>query len=88
MMSYYQAVINPERCISCGMCSDTCPMKAIEERTPSYNVMDKRCIGCGLCINKCPEQAISLRELADKKDAPLESVEHILDRLTRERGLC
>jgi Na+-translocating ferredoxin:NAD+ oxidoreductase subunit B len=88
MVSYFRAIIDPDICISCGMCSDTCPMTAIVEGTPSYQVLEKRCIGCGLCVEECLAGALSLSELEVKKDAPMENVENILDRLSHERGMC
>lgn len=48
--------IDPDRCISCGLCEDRC-------RTQSIKVSDryvdrKRCVRCFDCVADCPEGAI------------------------------
>jgi Na+-translocating ferredoxin:NAD+ oxidoreductase subunit B len=59
--SHYYAEIDPEKCVSCGICSDDrCQVKAIEEGDDTYKVIKERCIGCGLCIRTCPGEAIRL----------------------------
>lgn len=59
--SHYYAEIDPEKCLSCGICADErCQVKAIEEGEESYRIDPERCIGCGLCIRTCSGEAISL----------------------------
>lgn len=46
------------RCTACGACAETCPVAAIDERTP--RLTDKKlCINCTACIHVCPEGARS-----------------------------
>ncbi|MBO4360715.1 MAG: RnfABCDGE type electron transport complex subunit B [Eubacteriaceae bacterium] len=70
------AVVNPSKCISCGMCVRSCPRNLIElvpiskttrvqcsNRDTGLNV--KRickagCIGCGICSKQCEFEAITL----------------------------
>ena len=59
--SNYYAEIDPEKCVSCGICSDErCQVGAIEEGTDAYRIIQERCIGCGLCVSTCPNDAIRL----------------------------
>jgi len=57
--SNYYAVIDPDLCISCGVCADDrCQVNAIEEADDAYAVIKEKCIGCALCLTTCPEEAI------------------------------
>lgn len=53
------ARIDPEKCIACGLCQDTCTFKAIEEGD-TFRVIGERCDECGSCMLVCPEEAIGL----------------------------
>lgn len=55
-----KAVIDPEKCISCGICEEVCRFGAISHEGPSYKVDPLDCEGCGYCHHACPAQAISL----------------------------
>ena len=59
--SSYYAVIDADKCISCGICAETrCQVRAIDEGVDAYSITPEKCIGCGLCISTCPVAAISL----------------------------
>ena len=58
-----KAVIDQERCVSCGLCIDLCPEHAISMHGTAIIDSDQ-CTGCGSCINECPNQAISLSDAA------------------------
>jgi len=59
--SHYVSQIDPDKCVSCGICADErCQVKAIKEAKGSYEVMKDRCIGCGLCVTGCPSEAVTL----------------------------
>jgi uncharacterized protein (DUF362 family)/ferredoxin len=54
-----------DKCIACGICEDSCPMKAISliHHERHYAEIDhKRCIRCYCCHEMCAEKAIELRE--------------------------
>ena len=64
--SPFQAKINFDSCIACGICEKRCPMDAIK-RMDAIKIEDKkalldtdRCIGCGLCVSTCPTGALFL----------------------------
>ncbi|MFP4115831.1 MAG: ATP-binding protein [Candidatus Aenigmatarchaeota archaeon] len=58
-----KAVLDEERCTSCGKCRDICTFSAIdwdEERdVPAIN--EYMCEGCGACELACPENAFELK---------------------------
>ncbi len=59
--SNYRAVIDPEECISCGMCIERCPVKAIANDQNDKALVERaKCIGCGVCVIGCPTDAIEL----------------------------
>ena len=50
-------VCDPEKCESCGICVQTCPVKAISmNNIPEFN--DSICIQCFCCMELCPHGAI------------------------------
>jgi MinD superfamily P-loop ATPase len=63
--SNYRAVIDPEKCISCGACIERCPVDAIAEDENGKSKVDRaKCIGCGVCVIKCPTDAIELEPVS------------------------
>ena len=69
--SYYQARIDPELCLNCGLCRERCQVEAIRERDGCAELTVDKCIGCGLCVGTCPEEAISLVEKPGMEAPPL-----------------
>ncbi|MGI9133753.1 MAG: benzoyl-CoA 2,3-epoxidase subunit BoxA, partial [Rhodoferax sp.] len=53
-----QHLIDPEVCIRCNTCEDTCPVDAITHDSRNYVVDFERCNGCNDCISPCPTGAI------------------------------
>jgi len=64
--SGFEAVIDPETCVACGMCVDLCRFGAV--RKPSwddfagYSIDPLRCEGCKVCVQFCPAGAIGFTE--------------------------
>ena len=51
-----------KKCISCGMCSRSCPMGIDVKNNIEYGKkINKECIQCGCCVDNCPKKALSLR---------------------------
>ena len=48
------AVPIPELCVGCGLCSEECPVSAIEMVDGLPKVNADACVGCGLCSEACP----------------------------------
>ncbi|MEW6439824.1 MAG: 4Fe-4S binding protein [bacterium] len=60
--SGHLAVIDPEKCESCGACVSRCPMGAISlEGDGPAVVRNDHCMGCGVCPDICPKKAIVLK---------------------------
>jgi len=45
-------------CVSCGSCSDCCPVEAVYECDDKYAINQDVCIECGTCFDNCPIGAI------------------------------
>lgn len=70
--SNFDPIINRDKCISCTICRDICPMDAIsangaDEKSEKENISinGDLCIGCGLCATHCPQEAIHLQKTRD-----------------------
>ncbi len=48
-----------DACISCGSCSEQCPVSAISEGDAHYVIDPDVCIECGSCAEQCPVGAIA-----------------------------
>jgi uncharacterized protein (DUF362 family)/NAD-dependent dihydropyrimidine dehydrogenase PreA subunit len=57
--------IKKEKCIACGICRDSCPMKVISIKggTRKYaHIKSRKCIRCYCCHELCPKGAVELKE--------------------------
>ena len=64
--SNYRAVIDPEKCIACGVCQERCPVDAIFDDASSMKskVERAKCIGCGVCVIGCASDAIEMEPVS------------------------
>jgi benzoyl-CoA 2,3-dioxygenase component A len=53
-----QHLIDPEICIRCNTCEETCPIDAITHDSRNYVVDAAKCDGCNACISPCPTGSI------------------------------
>src|SRR6516225_12492216 len=68
-----QHLIDPEICIRCNTCEETCPVDAITHDSANYVVKADVCNGCMACISPCPTGAIDNWRQVLKADAyPIE----------------
>ncbi len=69
--SISKAVIDQDKCISCGRCHIACEdtshqaITAAKDGQRFFEVMEDECVGCNLCVTVCPvPDCITLRTLA------------------------
>ena len=55
-----EAVIDKDKCLSCGICRRTCRFGAISE---NFEIVPFHCEGCGACTLVCPTGAIHLEDV-------------------------
>jgi len=57
------AIIDPQRCNSCGVCQQVCRFDAVVIDS-DYHVDPIACEGCAACFHQCPENAIRMEPQA------------------------
>jgi Pyruvate/2-oxoacid:ferredoxin oxidoreductase delta subunit len=72
-----------DRCIGCGICMDTCPVRALDMSRPTAPGVDgtgpypwmteqpvqvRHCIGCWVCRTECPTDAIAIMPVASEPE--------------------
>lgn len=61
-----QHLIDPEICIRCNTCEETCPIDAVTHNEDNYVVDADKCNYCMDCISPCPTGAIDNWRLVDQ----------------------
>lgn len=61
----FQAVLDAETCVGCGMCVKQCQtnamtLKTVADQRSKAVINPHRCIGCGHCVTRCPTDALAL----------------------------
>jgi ferredoxin len=54
--------VNPDACIGCGKCAESCPAHIIDIRDKKAVFRKKGCISCFCCQEMCPMKAISVKK--------------------------
>jgi MinD superfamily P-loop ATPase len=57
-----KAIIDAQKCISCGRCLDVCRFNAVKIINGVYNINPFSCEGCGFCRIVCNANAIELKD--------------------------
>jgi benzoyl-CoA 2,3-epoxidase subunit A len=61
-----QHLIDPEVCIRCNTCEETCPVDAITHDERNYVVNAEVCNACGACLAPCPTGSIDHWRIVDR----------------------
>lgn len=64
-----QHLIDPEVCIRCNTCEETCPIDAITHDGNNYVVDPDICNGCMACVPPCPTGSIDNWRLVPRAQA-------------------
>lgn len=54
--------VNPDICIGCGKCAESCPPHIIKIKNKKAQFTKKGCISCFCCQEMCPVRAISVKK--------------------------
>lgn len=71
-------VVNPKKCVGCGLCIEICPTQAIAMTDDKALVNQLICIGCGECMSHCPVKAFQLNWETELKDFTEKMTEYAL----------
>ncbi|MEZ0328792.1 MAG: FAD-dependent oxidoreductase [Dissulfuribacterales bacterium] len=63
------AVVNPNKCVTCGVCAKICPYAAISKDPviQKASVDSSLCKGCGACVAACRSDAITLKNMGNEQ---------------------
>ncbi len=81
-----QHLIDPEICIRCNTCEETCPKNAITHDSRNYVVRFEVCENCKACISPCPTGAIDSYRRVEKPRPYLIEEQLTWDALPPETG--
>src|SRR5881398_1012661 len=62
-----QHLIDPEVCIRCNTCEETCPVDAITNDDRNYVVNAEICNACTACLSPCPTGSIDHWRVVDRR---------------------
>lgn len=56
-------LIDTQKCVGCGKCAESCPMKIISITNKKAGMSIKHCISCFCCQEMCPFDAVKIRHV-------------------------
>ncbi len=82
-----KAVIDPQLCIGCGVCSKHCRFGAVLENDGVFSINEFACEGCGVCEYVCPQNAVRLLpDVAGRKELYLKEGESVFSTAVLKMG--
>lgn len=82
-----QHLIDPEICIRCNTCEETCPVDAITHDANNYVVDPGKCNYCMACISPCPTGSIDNWRTVLRADAYSTAEQFTWDELPAEKAI-
>ena len=82
-----QHLIDPEICIRCNTCEETCPVDAITHDANNYVVDPGKCNYCMACISPCPTGSIDNWRTVLRADAYSTAEQSTWDELPAEKAI-
>jgi benzoyl-CoA 2,3-dioxygenase component A len=82
-----QHLIDPEICIRCNTCEETCPVDAITHDSNNYVVDPDICNGCMACVPPCPTGSIDNWRLMLRNEAYSVQDQFGWEELPKEKAL-
>ena len=57
----FKPIVDPAKCVKCGICEKFCPEGIIDIDPEKGAIMNyDYCKGCGICAHECPTKAITM----------------------------
>ncbi|MBE8539030.1 CoB-CoM heterodisulfide reductase HdrA2 [Geoglobus acetivorans] len=76
----YNAYVNPDKCIGCGLCVSVCNFSAAFMEGKKARIDPNSCVMCGVCVASCPADAIDMGFFNEK------SIISAIDALAEEKS--
>ena len=83
-----QHLIDPEVCIRCNTCEETCPVGAITHDSANYVVNAEVCNACMACISPCPTGSIDNWRTVAKAEAYSVAVQYTWTELPKQGAIA
>lgn len=77
----YNAYVDEEKCIGCGLCAKVCNFNAVFMKDKKAKIDANACVMCGICVAACPADAIDMGFFTD------EQIKAEIDALTEEKSV-
>jgi len=60
MHSAFKLIVDPDKCLGCGVCASKCGADAIEIKDGKAIIDFQKCVRCAGCIANCPQGAVTI----------------------------
>lgn len=61
-------ILNPDKCIKCGMCLMYCPVNSVKRTEDgAFEINYDYCKGCGICAHECKKGAIEMELVKEEE---------------------